>query len=133
MRFIHSRPHSILKAPDSDEIVLGYTTDASTQLLSENFDMVVLSTGFRIGDQARELAAICGIEINENNFPVNPGLNQVETSRPGIYMAGTFQAPKDIPETMVQASAAACMAGKDVAPAGKKRVKPCCCRRSATP
>jgi heterodisulfide reductase subunit A len=120
VRFVHSRPHSILQAPDSDEIVLGYTTDDSTQLLSENFDMVVLSTGFRIGDQARELAATCGIDINENNFPVTPGLNHVETSRPGIYMAGTFQAPKDIPETMVQASAAACMAGKDVAPVDKE-------------
>ena len=120
VRFIHSRPHSVLKSTDSDEIVLGYTIDDSSKLLSENFDMVVLSTGFKIGNEVRELAEKLELKISENNFPVNPGLNQVETSRPGIYVAGTFQAPKDIPETMVQASAAACMAGKDVSPPEKE-------------
>jgi len=120
VRFIHSRPHSVLMDSDSDQIVLGYTTDDTPKLLSENFDMVVLSTGFRIGDEVRDLATMLNIEINDSNFPVHPGLNQVETSRPGIYVAGTFEAPKDIPETMVQASAAACMAGKDVIPPEKE-------------
>jgi heterodisulfide reductase subunit A len=114
VRFIHSRPHSVLRAPGAERMELGYTTDDSSRLLTEEFDMVVLSTGFRIGDEVRELASVFDLEINDSNFPVNPGLNQVETSRPGIYVAGTFQGPKDIPETMVQASAAACMAGKDV-------------------
>ncbi len=36
------------------------------------------------------------------------------TSRPGIYVCGLFEGPKDIPETMVQASAAACMASRRV-------------------
>ena len=63
VRFIHSRPHSVLKASDSDEIVLGYTTDDSSKLLSENFDMVVLSTGFKIGDEVRELAQKLDLEI----------------------------------------------------------------------
>lgn len=123
VRFIHSRPHSVLQDSGSDQIELGYTTDDSSKLLSENFDMVVLSTGFRIGDEVRNLSTMLDIEINDSNFPVHPGLNHVETSRPGIYVAGTFAAPKDIPETMVQASAAACMAGKDVIPP-EKEVKP---------
>jgi len=119
VQFIHARPHSVLQDSESDQMVLGYTTDDSSQLISENYDMVVLSTGFRIGDEVRDLAMKLDIEINDSNFPVHPGLNQVETTRPGIYVAGTFEAPKDIPETMVQASAAACMAGKDVVPPEK--------------
>jgi len=115
IRFIHSRPHSILRQPGAEKLEMSYTTDESSKLLTEEYDMVVLSTGFRVGDDVRDLAIKMGIELNENNFPVHSGLNQVATSRPGIYVAGTFQGPKDIPETMVQASAAACLAGKDVA------------------
>jgi heterodisulfide reductase subunit A len=85
------------------------------KLLTEEYDMVVLSTGFRVGDDVIKLASMMDIELNESNFPAYSGLNQIATSRPGIYVAGTFQGPKDIPETMVQASAAACLAGKDIA------------------
>jgi len=115
IRFIHSRPHSILRQPGAEKLEMSYTTDESSKLLTEEYDMVVLSTGFRVGDDVRDLALKMDIELNENNFPVHSGLNQIATSRPGIYVAGTFQGPKDIPETMVQASAAACLAGKDIA------------------
>jgi len=115
IRFIHSRPHSILRQPGAEKLEMSYTTDESSKLLTEEYDMVVLSTGFRVGDDVRDLALKMEIELNENNFPVHSGLNQIATSRPGIYAAGTFQGPKDIPETMVQASAAACLAGKDIA------------------
>lgn len=115
IRFIHSRPHSILRQPGAEKLEMSYTTDESSKLITEEYDMVVLSTGFRVGDDVRDLALKLDIELNESNFPVSSGLNQIATSRPGIYVAGTFQGPKDIPETMVQASAAACLAGKDIA------------------
>ena len=115
IRFIHSRPHSILRQPGAEKLEMCYTTDESSKLITEEYDMVVLSTGFRVGDDVRDLALKMDIELNESNFPVSSGLNQIATSRPGIYVAGTFQGPKDIPETMVQASAAACLAGKDIA------------------
>lgn len=119
VRFIHSRPHSILQAHGEENLSVSYTTDASSSLLTEEFDMIVLSTGFKAGEETMLLAEKAGIELNESNFPVHAAFNQVATSRPGIYMAGTFQAPKDIPETMVQASAAACLAGKAVTPSEK--------------
>jgi len=115
IRFIHSRPHSVLRQPGAEKLEMSYTTDESSKLITEEYDMVVLSTGFRMSDDVRDLALKLDIELNESNFPVHSGLNQIATSRPGIYAAGTFQGPKDIPETMVQASAAACLAGKDVA------------------
>jgi heterodisulfide reductase subunit A len=119
IRFIHSRPHSILRHHGQQDLSISYTTDESSNLLTEEFDMVVLSTGFKASEDNRVLAEKAGIELNESNFPIHSGLNQVATSRPGIYVAGTFQAPKDIPETMVQASAAACLAGKAISSAEK--------------
>jgi len=113
VRFIHSRPHSILRPHDKEDLCITYTTDDSPNPINEEFDMIVLSTGFRVDDEARQLAMRCGVELSDQNFPVTGPFNQVATSRPGIYVAGVFQAPKDIPETMVQASAAACLAGRD--------------------
>ena len=57
-----------------------------------------------------ELADRLGIELNEHHFAKTGSFSPVATSRPGIYVCGLSESPKDIPETMVQASAAACMA-----------------------
>ncbi len=119
VRFLQSRPHSILQQLGSDALTITYTKDDSTEQHIEDFDMIVLSTGFKTSEQSRQLALNAGIELNESHFPVTDGFNPVATTKPGIYVAGTFESPKDIPDTMVQASAAACMAGSDL-PAGEK-------------
>ncbi len=114
VRFLRSRPHSILQLEGSDKLNMIYTVDDSTKQLNEDFDMIVLSTGFKTSEESRKLAADIGIELNSDFFPVTDGFNSVATTKPGVYVAGTFQSPKDIPETMVQASAAACMAATDL-------------------
>jgi heterodisulfide reductase subunit A len=123
VRFLRSRPHSILQAEGKTDLTLSYTVEDSTRQLTESFDMVVLSTGFKTSDAARELAAKTGIELNEDFFPVTDGFNPVATTKPGIYVAGTFESPKDIPETMVQASAAAFMAGADIKSSDRETVE----------
>jgi heterodisulfide reductase subunit A len=119
VRFIRSRPHSILQQLGSEALTLTYTNEDSTEQYDEDFDMVVLSTGFKTSEQSQQLARDAGIELNDSHFPITDGFNPVATTKPGIYVAGTFESPKDIPDTMVQASAAACMAGADL-PAEKK-------------
>lgn len=114
IRFLRSRPHSILQAEGQNDLTLNFTVEDSTDPLEEQFDMVVLSTGFATSEETRTLAKNIGVELNDQFFPVTDGFNPVVTSRPGIYAAGTFESPKDIPETMVQASAAAFMAGSDI-------------------
>ncbi len=114
VRFLRSRPHSILQQEGQSDLTLNYTVEDSTKQLEEQFDMVVLSTGFKTSESVKELAAKVGIELNENFFPVTDGFNPVASTKPGVYVAGTFESPKDIPETMVQASAAAFMAGADI-------------------
>jgi heterodisulfide reductase subunit A len=122
VRFLRSRPHSILQQEGQDDLTLTYTKDDSTKQFEEKFDMVVLSTGFKTSDESRILAAKVGIELNSDFFPVTDGFNPVATTKPGVYVAGTFEGPKDIPETMAQASAAACMASADLPKSLKKKV-----------
>ena len=114
VRFVRSRPHSILRETGSENLTLTYSSEESSSNTTEEFDMVVLSTGFRVADDVRELALKLGLELNAGSFPQTDAFNPVATSVPGIYVAGVIQSPKDIPETMVQASAAACMAGSDL-------------------
>ena len=114
VRFLRSRPHSILQPHGSDTLNITYTNDDSTEQHIEDFDMVVLSTGFKTSEESQQLALNAGIELNDSHFPITDGFNPVATTKPGIYVAGTFESPKDIPDTMVQASAAACMAGGDL-------------------
>ena len=58
-----------------------------------------------------------GIEINEYGFCKTDRLSPLVTSKPGVFVAGAFQEPKDIPETVMQASAAAAMAMELLSPA----------------
>jgi len=110
------RPHSVNGDPASGQLAISYATDASSTLTTDLFDMVVLSTGFRPTESARELAGVLDIELNEHNFARTQSFSPVATSRPGVYVCGVFESPKDIPETMMQASAAACLASKNLAP-----------------
>ena len=75
-----------------------------------------LATGFRVSPEAKELAEKIGIDLNEHDFARTGSFDPVATSKPGIYVCGMFQSPKDIPATMVQASAAASNAAKDLTP-----------------
>ncbi len=124
VRLLRSRPHSILQPEGEEDLTITYTRDDSTKQFDEKFDMVVLSTGFKTSDESRILATKLGLELNSDFFPVTEGFNPVATTKPGVYVAGTFESPKDIPETMVQASAAACMAAADLPSVDKKNSEP---------
>ncbi len=76
----------------------------------EEFDLVVLSVGVEIAESARQLGRNLGIELDEHGFCCTSPFDPLRTSRPGIYACGTFVEPKDIPETVVEASGAAACA-----------------------
>jgi heterodisulfide reductase subunit A len=114
VRMIRSRPHSIVENTKTHDLSIAYALEEESVQTTEEFDMVVLSTGFRVGDATIDLASKLGIELNEHNFAKTDHFNSVKTSRPGVYICGVYESPKDIPETMVQASAAAAMASADL-------------------
>ncbi len=94
----------------------GSSSAAQHRLRKEEFDLVVLSIGMEISESVRELGARLGIELDEYGFCTTVQFDPVETSRPGVYAVGPFREPKDIPESVVEASGAAASSAGLLAP-----------------
>lgn len=114
VRFVRCRPHTVDFIPGEDELSISFLNDGEIEVQKEGFDMVVLSTGFHIPEDIIQLAETLGISLNKHNFAETDPFNPVSTTRPGIYVCGLIESPKDIPETLIQSSAAACLAGGDL-------------------
>jgi len=106
VRYIRCRPAKIEEVPETKNLIVHYLEEGDKKA-SQEYDMVVLSVGMLPPKQAKELAQRLGIQLNEFNFCRTSVFAPVETGREGIYVAGPFTEPKDIPETVMQASAAA--------------------------
>ncbi len=122
LRFIRSRVHTIAEADKTGTLKLAYVTDEGEKK-EEDFDMVVLSVGMEPADSAVEAARKLDIALDDYKFVKTDSLSPVSTSRPGIYVAGVIQGCKDIPQSVVEASAAACSASISLAPARGSSVK----------
>ena len=81
--------------------------DAAGHTRAEEFDIVVLSVGLGVLDQTISTSKKMGIDLNHYQFARTAGFDPVQSSRPGIYVRGAFQEPKDIPSSVIDASAAA--------------------------
>ncbi|MBW2709578.1 MAG: FAD-dependent oxidoreductase, partial [Deltaproteobacteria bacterium] len=78
------------------------------EFIEEEFDLVVLSVGMEISPQVVELAENIGLDLNEDNFCSTEPFSPVNASIDGVFVCGAFQGPKDIPQSIMEASAAAC-------------------------
>jgi len=110
VRFIRSRVHTIDPAAE-DDLTVHYIAENGT-LQSENFDLIVLSVGLQTSFEIIELANKLGVELTQGNFCKTDPFEPVATSKKGIYVSGAFQGPKDIPQSVIDASAAASAAGE---------------------
>ena len=113
VRFVRSRIHSVFPSKE-DRLRIVYATEAG-RTAEEIFDLVVLSVGLTADPQATALAGRLGVELNGYGFAQTHGTSPVLTSRDGIYVCGAFQEPKDIPHSVMEASAAAACAGERLA------------------
>ncbi|NIR86244.1 CoB--CoM heterodisulfide reductase iron-sulfur subunit A family protein [Candidatus Bathyarchaeota archaeon] len=114
VRFVRSRVSHIHEVPGSQNLMVRHVDDEGSK--DEEFDLVVLSVGMRPPKTAGELAKNLGIELNKYNFCSTQTFSPLNTSRPGVYVCGAFSAPKDIPESVAQASGAAAKAASMIAP-----------------
>ncbi len=119
VRYVKSSISRILEDPDTSDLEVVYT-DEDGQLKSEIFDMAVLSVGMRPARNLPALARALGIGLNEYGFVKSAPSNPLVTTREGIYVSGASESPKDIPETVTQASGAACEAASIIAEARGK-------------
>lgn len=107
VRFVKSRIYEVSPSPDgNDNLTIRYAGEDGT-IYREDFDLVVLSVGFKPSCGSAELAGAAGVELDEFGFCKTGEFSRGVTSRPGIFASGIFAGPKDIPETVVEASAAA--------------------------
>ncbi len=109
VHFTRCRISAVREDPASRDLLLTYL-DGGGQVMSERFDMVVLSAGMEIPATTRDLAEITGIDLNQHGFAWTEPFSPTATNRPGIFVCGAFAAPKDIPESVVEASGAAAQA-----------------------
>ncbi|MGQ9599401.1 MAG: NAD(P)-binding protein [Anaerolineae bacterium] len=86
----------------AEDTLLGQTVEVPA-------DLVVLATGVRPRADADRVAEMLGLERSGDGFfaELHPELRPVDTQRRGIFLAGTCQSPKDIPDAVAQAKAAA--------------------------
>jgi heterodisulfide reductase subunit A len=72
-------------------------------------DLVVLAVGMRPRADAQSVGTLLGLAQDENGFfqEAHPKVGTVESKRPGVFLAGCCQGPKDIPDTVAHAKAAA--------------------------
>ncbi len=122
IRFIKSIPSRIIQMPQTNDLRLGYF-DGQQGYIEQDFDLVILAVGLDPKSSVTESISRLGIQINEYGFCLTDRLNPLITSKPGVFVGGAFQEPKDIPETVMQASAAASMAMELLAPAKNTLIK----------
>lgn len=109
-RFVRGRPASI--APVGDRLALRYEDTSEGRIKTLEAEMVVLATAAQAPEGLAQLGAILGLEVGEDGFlqARETHLGLVGSSREGIYLAGCAGGPKDIPDTVAEASAAAASA-----------------------
>ena len=116
VRYVRAMVSRVFEDPQTGNLELRYI-DGSGKKISEIFDMVVLSVGIQIPEKTKNLAGVLGIDVDDYGFAVTDIFEPLASSRPGIFVSGAFNGPKDIPETVSEASAAAQVASADMATA----------------
>ena len=109
VRYVRSMVSRVKDVPGTGNVRLEYATPDGKNV-EEDFDLVVLAVGLRPPADSRELAERLGVGLNEYGFAELPPFRPGQTTRPGIFVAGPFSEPKDIPETVIEASCAAAQA-----------------------
>ena len=107
--FVRCRPSVISENSANGNLILRYESDEG-KVEKEEFDLVVLSVGLQVSSNVKELAGRLGVAVSPSGFCQTEAFTPVNTTRPGIFVCGAFHSPQDIPETVMQASAAAASA-----------------------
>ena len=107
VKFLRGMPSDVLA--DRNGMLLQVENSETSEVLVLHPDLVVLSIGMEPADKTTELAEKFGIPVEETGFiqPVHDAMDTVGTIRPGIYVAGTATAPRDIPDSVASGGSAA--------------------------
>jgi heterodisulfide reductase subunit A-like polyferredoxin len=143
IRFVRCRVSAVKEDPKTRNLVIRYVDSSAgfqpgggaglqpaggagfqPAVREEEFDLVVLSVGMEVPESVRDLARRVGIATDSYGFCQTVPFAPLQTSKPGVFAIGPFREPKDIPESVVEASAAAGLAGALLAPARWTQTEP---------
>ncbi len=116
VRFVRCRVSGVETEGTSGDLRLRYVNEQGRQV-EEFFDMVVLSVGLQTPKHVLKLAETADIKLTADNFAATSDFAPVQTSREGIFTCGAIAGPKDIPQSVVEGSAAAAAVADLLAPA----------------
>jgi len=125
IRFVRSRVAGV--RGNGNALEVSYV-DVWGHHVRENFDMIVLPEGLESPTDAKALAQVTGIELNHYDFCSTRTFFPLQTTRLGIFVAGAFQGPKDVPESVTDASGAAALCAEVL-----KDVRGTCVERKSYP
>jgi len=107
IQFVRGVPVEVLQT-SSGELEVRFEDIAQGKVCRDNFDLVVLSVGISPGKNSWDLARILGINLADDGFfDIKDSLSSNETNVDGVFLAGTCQGPKDIPDSIAHGIAAA--------------------------
>ena len=109
--YIRGRVGKIDQSSDENPVIQ-YMDTLGGEVENMQVDLAVLATCLVPRKDASDLANTLGIPLSENKFFQSNPFSPVETEAPGIFLCGYCQGPKDIPESVTQASAAAMKAAE---------------------
>jgi heterodisulfide reductase subunit A len=113
IRFLRGMPSDIQADKKGMSLQVENSETSEVQVLHP--DLVVLSVGMEPSDSISDIAQRFGITLEETGFvkTMHDALDTTATLRPGIYVAGTAGAPKDIPDSVASGGSAAMRAYHD--------------------
>jgi heterodisulfide reductase subunit A2 len=120
--YVRCRPSSVEEDAASKNLRITYI-DGDNKSVTAEHDLVVLSLGLEPSATLRQQVDRFNVMLNNWGFVATRELSPLETSRPGVFVGGALSEPKDIPDTVMQASAVAGKAMELLAPARGSRVK----------
>ena len=116
VKFIRSRISEIKENSETKDLILKYVTEDGS-LKTDTFNLVVLANGLEAPGGNSKLALATNIKLNQYGFCETELFGPLDTSKEGIFVAGAFQGPKSIPDSVIQAGGAASSAAELLAPA----------------
>lgn len=123
VRYVREMPSAIKQDRASGNLEIQYWLPDGSGA-TETFDMVVLSSGMQAPRGMAALAGELGVELTPDGFCRTTAVSPLNTTREGVYVCGPLSEPKDIPETVMSASAAAARAMTLLADARHTLVRP---------
>ena len=123
VRYVREMPSAIKQDRTSGDLEIQYWLPDGSGA-TETFDMVVLSNGMQPPSGMAALAGELGVDLTADGFCRTTAASPLNTTRDGVFVCGPLSEPKDIPETVMSASAAAARAMTLLASARHTLVRP---------